>query len=77
MEYRVKAGDTLWSIAEYYFGNGDEQEIIKRANNLTSDSLQIDQKLIIPFIMNKVSILEHDNVVLKILKFTFAIRIKF
>ena len=43
--YTVKKGDTLYSIAKAYDTTINE---IKRINNLTSNILSIDQKLIIP-----------------------------
>ncbi|WEG12460.1 LysM peptidoglycan-binding domain-containing protein [Pullulanibacillus sp. KACC 23026] len=43
--YNVSAGDTLWIIAGKFNTTIDN---IKQANHLTSDSLQINQQLIIP-----------------------------
>ena len=43
--YTVKSGDSLWAIAKRYGITVDE---LKRANNLTSNTLSIGQKLIIP-----------------------------
>lgn len=43
--YIVKSGDTLYAIARRFNTTVDE---IKRLNNLTSDTLQIGQQLIIP-----------------------------
>lgn len=43
--YIVKSGDTLWKIANSYGVTVDE---IKKANNLTSNALSINQELIIP-----------------------------
>lgn len=43
--YTVKSGDSLWAIAKRYDITVDE---LKRANNLTSNTLSIGQKLTIP-----------------------------
>ena len=43
--YTVQSGDSLWSIAKKYGITVDE---LKKANNLTSNSLSIGQKLRIP-----------------------------
>ena len=43
--YTVVAGDTLWSISQKF---GITTASLKSANNLTSDTLQIEQTLIIP-----------------------------
>lgn len=43
--YTVAAGDSLWKIATR---NGITVDALKKANNLTSDSLKVGQKLIIP-----------------------------
>lgn len=42
--YTVKPGDTLWSIARAYNTTVDQ---IKALNNLTTDHLSLDQKLIV------------------------------
>lgn len=43
--YTVKSGDSLWSIAKKFNITVDD---LKKANNLTSNSLSIGQKLVIP-----------------------------
>lgn len=43
--YSVKAGDSLWKIARL---QNSSVAAIKKANNLTTDSLKINQKLVIP-----------------------------
>ncbi|MDD4035972.1 MAG: LysM peptidoglycan-binding domain-containing protein [Bacilli bacterium] len=45
LTYRVKSGDSLWSIARKF---NTTVEILKRVNELETDELQIGQKLIIP-----------------------------
>ena len=46
--YTVVAGDTLWDIAKKFLGNGSRYKEIMSANNLSSDVIQIGQKLLIP-----------------------------
>lgn len=46
--YVVQSGDTLWKLAQKYYGNGALAGRIKEANNLTSDSLKVGQRLKIP-----------------------------
>lgn len=47
--YTVEAGDTLFTIAQQEYGDGEQFELIAEANNLTSDSpLTIGQDLVIP-----------------------------
>lgn len=43
--YTVKSGDSLWSIAKKFNTTVDD---LKKANNLTNNSLSIGQKLVIP-----------------------------
>ena len=43
--YTVKTGDSLWKIAK---ANNVSVAAIKQANNLSSDSLKVNQKLVIP-----------------------------
>ena len=43
--YTVKKGDSLWKIAENYYGNGNQYPKIKKLNGLTSDTIYAGQKL--------------------------------
>jgi peptidoglycan endopeptidase LytF len=43
--YHVASGDTLWNLSQKFKTTVDH---IKRANNLTSESLKVNQRLIIP-----------------------------
>jgi LysM repeat protein len=47
--YAVEAGDTLWSIAAKFYGNGAKYLLIQQANNLTDNTLRTGQILVIPF----------------------------
>ncbi len=46
--YTVVSGDTLSSISKKFYGNSSQYQKIKDANNLTSDSLNLGQVLVIP-----------------------------
>lgn len=46
--YTVQPGDTLWSIAEKEYNNGFVWAEIKKANNLSSDTIENGQQLVIP-----------------------------
>ena len=47
--YVVKSGDTLYSIAAKYYGNGSKWEKISKANNNVSNkAIKVGQKLVIP-----------------------------
>ena len=43
--YTVKKGDSLWVIAQKYYGNGNQYPKIKELNGLTSDTIYAGQKL--------------------------------
>ena len=43
--YIVKKGDSLWAIAEKYYGSGNQYPKIKSLNGLTSDTIYAGQKL--------------------------------
>ncbi len=46
--YTVKAGDTLWDIAQSQLGNGSRYKEIMTLNGLTSDIIQPGQVLKLP-----------------------------
>jgi len=47
--YTVVSGDSLWSIAVNFYGDGNRYTEIKNANNITNDSgLQVGDVLLIP-----------------------------
>lgn len=47
-KYTVKEGETLFLIAQKYYDDGGKYPEIMRANNLTSDSIEVGQELNIP-----------------------------
>jgi len=52
-EHIVVKGETLWSIAEDSFGSGYNWVDIKSANNLTTNTIEVGQTLIIPDVAPK------------------------
>lgn len=52
-EHVVASGETLWSIAEDSFGSGYNWVDVKSANKLTSDKIEVGQKLTIPEVAAK------------------------
>ncbi|HZJ99998.1 MAG TPA: LysM peptidoglycan-binding domain-containing protein, partial [Tissierellaceae bacterium] len=49
-QYTIKRGDTLWDLAQKYYGNPYQWTKIAQANkNLDPKRLQVGKKLIIPF----------------------------
>lgn len=46
--YTVKEGDTLFLIAQKYYDDGNLYTEISKENNLTNDSIEVGQKLIVP-----------------------------
>lgn len=46
--YTVKQGDSLWAIAQKYYGSGSKYTTIKSANNLSGNTIYVGQKLKIP-----------------------------
>ena len=51
-EYRIKVGDSLWTISEMHYGSGMHWEQIEKANRgvLTRTDLKVGQKIVIPAI---------------------------
>ncbi len=52
-EHVVVAGETLWAIAEDNYGSGYNWVDISKANGLTSDKIEVGQKLSIPDVAAK------------------------
>ena len=52
-EHTVVKGETLWSIAEDSFGSGYNWVDVKSENKLTSDKIEVGQKLTIPEVAAK------------------------
>ena len=46
--YTVKAGDTLWTIAQSHYGNGVKAKLIEQANPGLKGTLHIGQKITLP-----------------------------
>ncbi|MDR1241049.1 MAG: LysM peptidoglycan-binding domain-containing protein [Oscillospiraceae bacterium] len=46
--YRVKPGDTLWSIAQRFLGSGHKCKDIQTFNNLSNETIHAGQTLMIP-----------------------------
>ncbi len=47
-EYQVQKGDTLWSLAQKYLGNGTRYQEIKILNNLKMDTIYVGYILKVP-----------------------------
>ena len=60
--YTVKAGDTLYGIAKQYGLSVDE---LKKLNNLTSNNLAINQKLLVSGTKDMTSTSDYDTYVVK------------
>lgn len=54
INYTVKSGDNLWSIASEFLGKGELYTEIKRLNNLTNDKIYPHQILKLPYKTYKV-----------------------
>lgn len=47
--YTVVSGDTLWAIAQRFYGNGSRYSEIAKANNIANPNvIHVGQKLLIP-----------------------------
>jgi LysM repeat protein len=49
--YRVKPGDTLWSIASRHYSGGDTRDgvyKIRSANHLSDATIMVGQRLVLP-----------------------------
>ncbi|GKU83007.1 hypothetical protein NCCP28_24030 [Niallia sp. NCCP-28] len=60
--YEVKAGDTLWNISKKFNASIDQ---IKQANQLSTDMLQLNQRLLIPQAFHKVEAGDYLTVLAK------------
>jgi nucleoid-associated protein YgaU len=50
-KYQVKSGDTLWSLAESFYGDGRRYRVIAVANGLVDpDLIVVGQELEIPYV---------------------------
>ncbi len=47
-KYTVKEGDTLFTVAASYYGDGNKYPEIVKENSLTSESIEVGQELTIP-----------------------------
>jgi len=52
-EHTVVKGETLWSIAEDSYGSGYNWVDLKSANKLTTDKIEVGQKLALPEVTAK------------------------
>ncbi len=52
-EHTVVKGETLWSIAEDSYGSGYNWVDVKSANKLTTDKIEVGQKLALPEVTAK------------------------
>ena len=50
-KYQVQAGDTLWALAERFYGDGRLNPVIAVINHLTNpDHIAVGQELEIPYV---------------------------
>ena len=52
-EYTVNKGDTLWSISESTYGSGYNWTDIYKANGLSTEKIEVGQKLTLPDVSAK------------------------
>jgi len=61
-KYLPVRGDTLWQIAKDIYSSGKEYVKIKRANNLTTDLIEVNQILNIPYGVKNKAHLFFENI---------------
>lgn len=63
VQITVNPGDNLWNLSKQYLGDGNQYQQIIKANNLTSNSIQPGQTLIIPKIAstNQITVRNGDS----------------
>ncbi len=76
-KYKVKEGDTLWAIAESYYGSGfNAYDIVKANKIINPDLIEIGQELLIPSVEPKyltkgvIAEVKTEQVVMKESKYT-------
>lgn len=61
-KYQVGDGDTLWALAERFYGDGSLYQVISVANNLADpDSIVVGQQLEIPYVTFRHQVVEGDT----------------
>ena len=72
----VNPGDNLWNLSKQYLGDGNQYQQIIKANNLTSNSIQPGQTLIIPKIVstNQIAVRSGDSLFVLANKFGTSVQ---